>query len=94
MRLRICKQIRAEAFWFTKMIVSVQLLRDLIWLNSGITHKTFAWFTKLLEGTILWLWVVVPHRNLPVFSSQLPCLSPANHLRHMAWGKDLKKSSS
>ena len=72
MRLQICKQIRAEAFRFMKIIFSVQLLRDLIWLNSGITHKTFAsrWFTKLLEeGTMSWPWVVVPHRNFPVFSS-------------------------
>lgn len=61
MRLRIWKQTGAEAFWFTKITFSVQLLRDVIWLSSGITHKTSAprWFTKLLE---------VPHDGLGLSS--------------------------
>lgn len=33
---------KSDAFWFRKNIFSVQLLKDVTWLNSGIAYKMFA----------------------------------------------------
>ena len=89
----VCSQIRAGALWFIKILFSVQLVKDVAWLNPSITHET------LLPGSSLGFrrvplrpWAGSPHRNFPLFSSQLPRLAPANHLRDVAWRKDLQKS--